>query len=83
MSRKSERRKAAAAQRAAAAQAAATQTIQWRTTQETLAMAQISRTKLHHAAKAGTFPRPIKLGKKCVWIESEIKDWTMKKYNKQ
>ena len=83
MSRKSDRRKAKAAQRAAAAQTAATQTIQWRTTQETLTMAQISRTKLHKATKAGTFPKPIKLGKKCVWIESEIKDWTMKKYNKQ
>ena len=82
MSRKSDRRKAKAAQRAAT-QTAATQTIQWRTTKETLAMAQISRTKLHKATKAGTFPRPIKLGKKCVWIESEIKDWTMKKYNKQ
>ncbi|WP_419649867.1 helix-turn-helix transcriptional regulator [Thiolapillus sp.] len=46
-------------------------------------MAQISRTKLHKATKAGTFPKPIKIGKKCVWIESEIKDWTMKKYSKQ
>ena len=83
MSRKSDRRKATAAQRAAAAQAAATQTIQWRTTKETLAITQISRTKLHKATKAGTFPQPIKLGKKCVWIESEIKEWTMTKYNKQ
>ena len=83
MSRKSERRKAAAAKRAATAQATAAETIQWRTTQETLAMTQISRTKLHHAVKTGTFPRPIKIGKKCVWIESEIKEWTMTKYNKQ
>ena len=83
MSRKSGRRKAAAAKRAAAAQATATQTIQWRTTKETLAITQISRTALHKKTKAGTFPRPIKLGKKCVWIESEIKEWTMTKYNKQ
>ncbi|WP_419634263.1 helix-turn-helix transcriptional regulator [Thiolapillus sp.] len=79
MSRKSDRRKTAA-QRAAAAKPKAAQ---WRTTKETLVIAQISRTKLHKATKAGTFPRPIKLGKKCVWIDSEIKDWTMKKYNKQ
>ena len=68
--RKSERRKTAAA-RQETTQAAA----QWRTTQETLIMAQISRTKLHHAVKAGTFPKPIKIGKKCVWIEDEIKQW--------
>ena len=79
MSRKSDRRKTAA-QRATAAKPKATQ---WRTTQETLVIARISRTKLHKARKAGTFPQPIKLGKKCVWIDSEIKDWTMKKYNKQ
>ncbi|WP_419582253.1 helix-turn-helix transcriptional regulator [Thiolapillus sp.] len=38
-------------------------------------MAQISRTRLHKATKAGTFPKPIKIGKKCVWIEDEIKKW--------
>ncbi|WP_419649748.1 helix-turn-helix transcriptional regulator [Thiolapillus sp.] len=80
MSRKSDRRKTAAQRATAAAKPTAAQ---WRTTKETLAMAQISRTKLHKATKAGTFPRPIKIGKKCVWIDSEIKDWTMKKYNKQ
>ncbi len=69
--RKSERRKTVAARQAATQPAAA----QWRTTQETLVMAQISRTKLHKAVKAGTFPRPIKIGKKCVWIEDEIKQW--------
>ncbi len=81
MSRKSERRKAAA-QRATAAQPAATaaqpeatEKAQWRTTQETLLIAQISRTTLHKATKAGTFPRPVKIGKKCVWIDSEIKQW--------
>ena len=70
--RKSERRKTAAARLQATTQPAEAQ---WRTTQETLIMAQISRTKLHHATKAGTFPRPIKIGKKCVWIEDEIKQW--------
>ena len=69
--RKSERRKTAAARRAATQPAAA----QWRTTQETLIMAQISRTKLHKTVKAKTFPQPIKIGKKCVWIEEEIKEW--------
>ncbi|WP_419649275.1 helix-turn-helix transcriptional regulator [Thiolapillus sp.] len=69
--RKSERRKTAAA-RQETTQAA---TAQWRTTQETLIMAQISRTTLHKATKAGTFPKPIKIGKKCVWIEDEIKEW--------
>ena len=72
--RKSERRKTATA-RQATTQPAAAQPAQWRTTQETLIMAQISRTKLHKATKAGTFPRPIKIGKKCVWIDSEIKKW--------
>ena len=69
--RKSERRKTAAARQETTQAAAA----QWRTTQETLIMAQISRTKLHKATKAGTFPKPIKIGKKCVWIEDEIKKW--------
>ena len=72
--RKSERRKTAAA-RQATTQPAEAQPAQWRTTQETLVMAQISRTKLHKATKAGTFPKPIKVGKKCVWIDSEIKQW--------
>ncbi|WP_419583607.1 helix-turn-helix transcriptional regulator [Thiolapillus sp.] len=69
--RKSERRKTAAARQETTQAAAA----QWRTTQETLIMAQISRTTLHKATKAGTFPKPIKIGKKCVWIEDEIKEW--------
>ncbi|WP_419622117.1 helix-turn-helix transcriptional regulator [Thiolapillus sp.] len=69
--RKSERRKTAAARQETTQAAAA----QWRTTQETLVMAQISRTTLHKAVKAGTFPKPIKIGKKCVWIEDEIKQW--------
>ncbi|WP_419630508.1 helix-turn-helix transcriptional regulator [Thiolapillus sp.] len=69
--RKSERRKTAAARQETTQAAAA----QWRTTQETLIIAQISRTTLHKATKAGTFPKPIKIGKKCVWIEDEIKEW--------
>ena len=69
--RKSERRKTAAARQETTQAAAA----QWRTTQETLIMAQISRTALHKKTKAGTFPKPIKIGKKCVWIEDEIKEW--------
>ncbi len=69
--RKSERRKTAAARQATTQPAEA----QWRTTKETLVMAQISRTRLHKATKAGTFPKPIKIGKKCVWIEDEIKEW--------
>lgn len=72
--RKSERRKTTAA-RQATTQTAAAQPEQWHTTQETLVMAQISRTTLHKATKAGTFPKPIKIGKKCVWIDSEIKKW--------
>ncbi|WP_419649930.1 helix-turn-helix transcriptional regulator [Thiolapillus sp.] len=72
--RKSERRKTAA-ERQATTQPAEAQPAQWRTTQETLIMAQISRTKLHKTTKAGTFPKPIKIGKKCVWIDSEIKEW--------
>ncbi|WP_419641719.1 helix-turn-helix transcriptional regulator [Thiolapillus sp.] len=74
MSRKSERRKTAAA-RQATTQPTEAKPTQWRTTQETLVITQISRTKLHKATKAGTFPKPIKIGKKCVWIDSEIKQW--------
>ena len=68
---------AAAAEAAEAAKtaAAAAQTEQWLTTKETLALAQISRTTLHLKTKAGTFPQAIKIGKKCVWIRSEIDQW--------
>ncbi|WP_419628746.1 helix-turn-helix transcriptional regulator, partial [Thiolapillus sp.] len=59
----------------AAETAAAAQTEQWLTTKETLALAQISRTTLHLKTKAGTFPQAIKIGKKCVWIRSEIDQW--------
>ncbi|WP_419649475.1 helix-turn-helix transcriptional regulator, partial [Thiolapillus sp.] len=59
----------------AAETAAAAQTEQWLTTKETLALAQISRTTLHLKTKAGTFPQAIKIGKKCVWIRSEIDRW--------
>ena len=66
---------AAAAQKQAAAAAEAAQTEQWLTTKETLALAQISRTTMHLKTKAGTFPQAIKIGKKCVWIRSEIDQW--------
>ncbi|WP_419652271.1 helix-turn-helix transcriptional regulator [Thiolapillus sp.] len=67
---------AEAAKTAEAAEiAAAAQTEQWLTTKETLALAQISRTTLHLKTKAGTFPQAIKIGKKCVWIRSEIDRW--------
>ena len=67
---------AEAAKTAEAAEiAAAAQTEQWLTTKETLALAQISRTTLHKARKAGTFPQAIKIGKKSVWIRSEIEQW--------
>ena len=59
----------------AAETAAAAQTEQWLTTKETLALAQISRTTLHLKTKAGTFPQAIKIGKKSVWIRSEIDRW--------
>ncbi|WP_419627365.1 helix-turn-helix transcriptional regulator [Thiolapillus sp.] len=57
--------------------------IQWLTTKETEALAQISRTTMHNARKAGTFPEPIKIGKKCLWIESEIKEWMNNKNNNE
>ncbi|WP_419614801.1 helix-turn-helix transcriptional regulator [Thiolapillus sp.] len=66
---------AAKAAAEAAETAAAAQTEQWLTTKETLALAQISRTTLHLKTKAGTFPQAIKIGKKCVWIRSEIDQW--------
>ncbi|WP_419609479.1 helix-turn-helix transcriptional regulator [Thiolapillus sp.] len=50
-------------------------TIQWLTTQETMTLAQTSRTTMYKKIKAGEFPQPIKIGKKSLWVESEINDW--------
>ena len=65
----------AAAEAAAAETAAAAKTGQWLTTKQTLKLAQISRTTMHLKTKAGTFPAAIKIGKKCIWIRSEIEQW--------
>ena len=50
-------------------------TIQWLTTKETMAIAQTSRTTMYKKIKAGEFPQPIKIGKKSLWVESEINNW--------
>ena len=81
--RKSERRKTAAA-RQATTQTAEAQPAQWRTTQETLIMAQISRTKLHKATKAGTFPKPINIKNEKdtthkIWTASSVYNWMQQK----
>ncbi|WP_419609473.1 helix-turn-helix transcriptional regulator [Thiolapillus sp.] len=52
-----------------------TPSIQWLTTKETMTLAQTSRTTMYKKIKAGEFPQPIKIGKKSLWVESEIKDW--------
>ena len=65
----------AAAEAAAAETAAAAKTGQWLTTTQTLRLAKISRTTMHLKTKAGTFPQAIKIGKKCIWIKSEIEQW--------
>ncbi|WP_419606562.1 helix-turn-helix transcriptional regulator [Thiolapillus sp.] len=49
--------------------------IQWLTTKETMTLAQTSRTTMYKQIKEGKFPQPIKIGKKSLWIENEIKDW--------
>ena len=50
-------------------------TIQWLTTKETMTLAQTSRTTMYKQIKEGKFPQPIKIGKKSLWIKSEINDW--------
>ena len=50
-------------------------TIQWLTTRETMTLAQTSRTTMYKKIKAGEFPKPVKIGKKSLWIKSEINDW--------
>lgn len=49
--------------------------IQWLTTKETMALAQTSRTTMYKQIKEGKFPKPVKIGKKSLWIKSEINDW--------
>lgn len=49
--------------------------IQWLTAKETMTLAEISRTTMYKKIKAGEFPKPIKIGKKSLWVESEINDW--------
>ncbi|WP_419597170.1 AlpA family phage regulatory protein [Thiolapillus sp.] len=50
-------------------------TIQWLTTRETMTLAQTSRTTMYKLIKDGKFPPPIKIGKKSLWVKSEINDW--------
>ena len=52
-----------------------TPSIQWLTTKETMTLAEISRTTMYKKIKAGEFPQPIKIGKKSLWVESEINNW--------
>ena len=52
-----------------------TPSIQWLTTKETMTLAQTSRTTMYKLIKNGKFPPPIKIGKKSLWVESEINDW--------
>lgn len=33
------------------------------------------KTKLYEEMKAGRFPKPVKLGRKSVWPESEVRAW--------
>lgn len=49
--------------------------IQWLTAKETMTLAEISRTTMYKKIKAGEFPKPIKIGKKSLWVEHEINDW--------
>lgn len=38
-------------------------------------MVGLGRTKIYDKIKAGTFPRPVKLGRASTWVESEIQAW--------
>jgi prophage regulatory protein len=44
--------------------------------QQVLARVPFSRPTLHRRVKAGTFPRPVKVGQRSIaWIEHEIDEW--------
>ena len=43
---------------------------------ETIARVGLGRSAIYEAIKAGTFPRPIKLGERAVgFIEDEVEEW--------
>ncbi|MDH2240193.1 AlpA family transcriptional regulator [Pigmentiphaga sp. GD03639] len=35
----------------------------------------LGRTSIYDEVKAGTFPRPVKRGKRSLWVESEVDAW--------
>jgi prophage regulatory protein len=35
----------------------------------------LARTELYERVKKGTFPKPVKLGRRSVWLQSEIAAW--------
>lgn len=39
------------------------------------AKAGIGRTAIYAGIAAGTFPKPVKVGKRSLWVESEIDTW--------
>ena len=42
----------------------------------------LSRTAIYLAIQRGTFPKPIKIGKRSVaWISTDIKSWVLEKIN--
>lgn len=46
-------------------------------------MVGLKKTVIYDSIKAGTFPKPIKLGSASVWIESEIQAWIAKQVEEQ
>lgn len=42
---------------------------------QTSAKAGIGRTAIYAGTAAGTFPKPVKVGKRSLWVESEIDAW--------
>ncbi len=44
--------------------------------EQVLAVVPLKKSTVYKAMKAGTFPRPIRLGLKAVgWLEADIQDW--------
>lgn len=39
------------------------------------ALAALGKTRIYAEIKAGRFPKPVKLGRKSVWPESEVRAW--------
>ena len=50
-----------------------------RTTQEVIAALRIGRTTLYELIASGELPKPVKLGSRSLWLQSDIESFVAKK----